>query len=50
VLFEVGDTIKPVYFPTSAVVSLVVTPATGEATEAAMVGKDGAIGTASALN
>jgi CRP-like cAMP-binding protein len=50
VLFEVGDTIRTVYFPTSAVVSLVVTLATGETTEAAMVGKDGAVGIASALD
>src|SRR3954470_18813127 len=50
VLFETGDTIKAVYFPTTAVVSLVVTLATGEMTEAAMVGRDGAIGIASALD
>ena len=50
VLFEVGDTIKAVYFPVSAVISLVVTLATGEPTEAAMVGKDGAVGIASALD
>jgi hypothetical protein len=34
----------------SAVVSLVVSLATGETTEAAMVGKDGAIGISSALD
>jgi CRP-like cAMP-binding protein len=50
VLFEVGDTIKTVYFPIDAVISLVVTLATGETTEAAMVGKDGAVGIASALD
>jgi CRP-like cAMP-binding protein len=50
VLYEVGDRIKAVYFPISAVISLVVTLATGEMTEAAMVGKDGAIGIASALD
>jgi CRP-like cAMP-binding protein len=50
VLYEAGDTIKTVYFPTNAVVSLVVALATGEMTEAAMVGKDGAIGIASALD
>jgi CRP-like cAMP-binding protein len=49
-LYEVGDTINSVYFPISAVVSLVVTLTTGETTEAAMVGKDGAIGVASALD
>jgi len=50
VLYEAGDRINTVYFPTSACVSLVVTLATGEMTEAAMVGKDGAIGIASALD
>jgi CRP-like cAMP-binding protein len=50
VLYEAGDTINSVYFPLGAVVSLVVTLATGEMTEAAMVGRDGAIGMASALD
>ncbi|KGT73022.1 Crp/Fnr family transcriptional regulator [Bradyrhizobium japonicum] len=50
VLYDVGDTVKAVYFPTTAVVSLVVSLATGEMTEAAMVGRDGAIGVASALD
>lgn len=50
VLYDVGDTINAVYFPTTAVVSLVVSLATGEMTEAAMVGRDGAIGIASALD
>jgi CRP-like cAMP-binding protein len=50
VLYDVGGTIKAVYFPTTAVVSLVVSLATGEMTEAAMVGRDGAIGIASALD
>src|SRR5207244_1645787 len=50
VLYETGDTIHTVYFPTTAVVSLVVTLATGETTEAAMIGRDGAIGIASALD
>jgi CRP-like cAMP-binding protein len=50
VLFEAGDMIKAVYFPINAVVSLVVSLATGEMTEAAMVGKDGAVGIASALD
>jgi len=50
VLFEAGDNIKAVYFPITAVVSLVVSLATGETTEAAMVGKDGAVGFASALD
>jgi CRP-like cAMP-binding protein len=50
VLFEAGDNVRAVYFPITAVVSLVVSLATGETTEAAMVGKDGAIGIASALD
>jgi CRP-like cAMP-binding protein len=50
VLYEAGDTINTVYFPITAVISLVVTLATGETTETAMVGKDGAVGTASALD
>src|SRR4051794_25586862 len=50
ILFEAGDTIKSVYFPISAVVSLVISLETGEMTEAAMVGKDGAVGIASALD
>src|SRR5882757_1578254 len=49
-LYETGDTIKTVYFPISAAVSLVVTLAIGEMTESAMVGKDGAVGIASALD
>jgi CRP-like cAMP-binding protein len=49
VLYEVDDVIKSIYFPTSSVVSLVVSLATGEMTEAAMVGRDGALGMASAL-
>src|SRR5215204_881532 len=50
VLYEAGDTIKSVYFPVSAVISLVVGLETGEMTESAMVGKDGAVGVASALD
>jgi CRP-like cAMP-binding protein len=50
VLYEAGDLINAVYFPITACVSLVVTLATGETTEAAMVGRDGAIGIASALD
>jgi len=50
VLFEAGTAIKSVYFPISAVISLVVPLETGEMTEAAMVGRDGAVGMASALD
>lgn len=50
VLYETGDKIAAVYFPINAVVSLVVSLASGEMTEAAMVGRDGAVGMASALD
>jgi CRP-like cAMP-binding protein len=50
VLYEAGDMINAIYFPITACVSLVVTLATGEMTESAMVGKDGAIGMASSLD
>jgi len=50
VLYDPGDSIDKVYFPTSAVISLVVTFASGEMTEGAMVGRDGAVGISSALD
>jgi CRP-like cAMP-binding protein len=50
VLFEAGDTIRAVYFPVTAVISLVIALSTGETIEAAMVGRDGAIGASSALD
>jgi CRP-like cAMP-binding protein len=50
VLYEAGELIRSVYFPTSAVISLVVTLTEGETTESAMVGNDGAIGMASAMD
>jgi CRP-like cAMP-binding protein len=50
VLFDAGDIIDSVYFPTSAVVSLVVGLSTGEMVEGAMVGKDGVVGVAAALD
>ena len=50
ILYETGDAIDAVYFPLTAVVSLVVTLASGEMTEAAMVGRDGAVGISSALD
>jgi CRP-like cAMP-binding protein len=50
ILFDPGDIIKDVYFPTTAVISLVTTLASGEMTESAMVGNDGAVGIASALD
>jgi len=50
VLFEAGDTIKQVYFPEGAIISLVVGLSTGEMVEAAMVGKDGVVGASCALD
>jgi CRP-like cAMP-binding protein len=50
ILFEAGATINAVYFPINAVISLVVTLEAGEMTESAMVGRDGAVGIASALD
>jgi CRP-like cAMP-binding protein len=50
VLFEAGDTIDATYFPTSAVISIVVVLSSGEVVEAAMVGRDGVIGAAAALD
>jgi CRP-like cAMP-binding protein len=50
ILFEADDPIALVYFPTTCVVSLVVTLSTGEAIEAAMVGRDGAVGVSAALD
>jgi CRP-like cAMP-binding protein len=50
ILYDVRDTIGAVYFPTDAVVSLVMPLSTGEIVETAMVGRDGVIGAAAALN
>ena len=50
VLFEADQKIHSVYFPTGAVVSLVVTLSTGETIEAAMVGMDGVVGASAALD
>jgi CRP-like cAMP-binding protein len=50
VLFEAGQSVSTVCFPYDAVVSLVVTLSTGEAIEAAMVGRDGVIGALAALD
>jgi CRP-like cAMP-binding protein len=50
VLFAAGNTIKAVYFPTGAVVSLVIGLASGSTVEAAMVGRDGVVGASSALD
>ena len=50
ILFEAERQIRHVYFPTTAVVSLVATLSTGEMVEAAMVGKDGVVGASAALD
>src|SRR6195952_2027347 len=50
ILVEAGGQIKAVYFPTGAVVSLVIDLASGATVEAAMVGRDGVIGASSALD
>jgi CRP-like cAMP-binding protein len=50
ILFDIGDTIDAVYFPAGAVVSLVVGLSSGETVEGAMVGKDGIVGVAAALD
>lgn len=50
VLYEAGATVETVYFPTTAVISLVVALSTGEMIEAAMVGRDGVVGAAAALD
>jgi len=50
VLFEADEEISHVYFPTSAVVSLVVTLSSGDMIEAAMVGNDGVVGASAALD
>jgi CRP-like cAMP-binding protein len=50
VLFEADEQIRQVYFPTGAVVSLVVALSSGEVIEAAMVGMDGVVGASAALD
>jgi CRP-like cAMP-binding protein len=50
ILFDVRQTVDHVYFPIDAVISLVIPLSTGETIETAMVGRDGVIGAAAALN
>jgi CRP-like cAMP-binding protein len=50
VLFEPGDIIEYVYFPTGGIVSLVAGLSTGEWVETAMIGKDGMLGASAALD
>lgn len=46
VLYESGSQIKHIYFPTTAIVSLMCSTAEGNTSEIAVVGNDGAIGIA----
>ena len=50
VLAEAGSSIRRVYFPYSGVISLVVELDVGTMIETAMVGRDGALNAASALD
>jgi CRP-like cAMP-binding protein len=50
ILFEAGGQINAVYFPTGAVVSLVIGLVNGATVEAAMVGRDGVVGASAALD
>ncbi len=50
VLCDANGEIETIYFPTGSIVSLVVTLSTGETIEAAMVGKDGAVGASAAFD
>ncbi len=49
-VFDVHDAVSEIYFPTNAVISLVIPLSTGEVVETAMVGRDGVIAGAAALN
>ncbi len=49
VIFEVGQRVDQVYFPTSGVVSMVVTMANGQAVESQTIGFEGALGLVAAL-
>jgi CRP-like cAMP-binding protein len=46
VLYESGDTLRHIYFPTDSIVSLLYVMADGASAEIAVVGNDGAIGVA----
>jgi CRP-like cAMP-binding protein len=50
ILQEIRDTVTHAYFPVDAVISLVVPLSTGEIIETAMVGRDGVVGGATALD
>ncbi len=50
VIGETGGAVKNVYFPHSGIISLVVEMNTGDMIESAMVGRDGAVNAAAALD
>ena len=50
VLFDAGEVIDRVYFPHSGIISLVVVLESGQAIEAAMIGRDSMVGASSALD
>ncbi len=50
VVFDVHDSVGEIYFPANAVISLVIPLSTGEVVETAMVGRDGVVAAAAALN
>ncbi len=50
ILFDAREAIDTVHFPIDAVVSLVVPLSTGAVVETAMVGRDGAVGVAAAID
>jgi CRP-like cAMP-binding protein len=49
-LYDLRGVIKEIHFPIDAVISLVIPLSTGEIVETAMVGRDGVVGAAAALN
>lgn len=49
ILFETGQSVSSVYFPTQSIVSLVINLSSGQMIEAAMVGRDGLVGASPAL-
>jgi CRP-like cAMP-binding protein len=50
ILVEAGGAIEAIYFPTSAVISIVACLSTGELVEAAMIGRDGVVGASASLD
>lgn len=50
ILFEASKHITKVYFPTTAIISLVVALSNGEIIETAMIGRDGVVGASAALD